>query len=167
MKSVDKYLVLIVSALVLLVVIAFASVLRRPPPSFRPETTAAGVAHNYLLALQQKDYIRAYACLSPSLKGYPKSVEQFVGDIRAHPYDFPLDDESVTLEVQASSPIGLGTAAEQVSVQETHFYPGGIFGSGQSSSVFRIDLQPEGGTWKILTSGQYFTRCWAEAAGCK
>ena len=28
--------------------------------------------HNYLLALQEKDYDRAYRCLSTSLEGYPE-----------------------------------------------------------------------------------------------
>ncbi len=167
MKSVDKFLFAVVGAVLVLVVIAFAVILRRPPPAFKSEDTTAGVAHNYLLALQQKDYARAYTYLSPSLKGYPKSMEQFVRDIRNYSYSFPLDDNSITLEIESTSPIAIGTEAEQVSVRETRFYQGGIFGSNQYSNVFDMDLQREGGAWKIITSERYFARCWSDTAGCK
>jgi len=77
MKNTDKFLVGIVVGVVVLVATAFAVALLRPKPTYQLEDTPKGVAHNYLLALQQEDYKRAYGYLSPTIEGYPTSAEAF------------------------------------------------------------------------------------------
>ncbi len=70
MKGTDKFLVGIVAGVLFIVIAAVVVVVRRPPPSYKEENTAEGTAHNYLLALQQQDYSRAYTYISFSLQGY-------------------------------------------------------------------------------------------------
>jgi hypothetical protein len=70
MKGTDRFLIGIVAGVVILVVAVLAIALLRPnQPSYEPDDTAEGVAHNYLLALQLEDYGRAQGCLSRSLPG--------------------------------------------------------------------------------------------------
>lgn len=167
MKAGDRFLIAIVGGVLIVVVVAFVVVLRRPAPTFAEENTAEGVVHNYLLALRQQDYVRAYSYLSPSLKGYPNSVEAFVENIQSNKYNFSLDDDSDTLEIESSRRLGIATETIEVSVRETRYYGGGIFGSNQYSNVFEMELQRENGAWKIATSDRYFIRCWMDKAGCK
>ncbi|MDE3088699.1 MAG: hypothetical protein KGJ80_04875 [Chloroflexota bacterium] len=168
MKVVDKSLIAIVVGVLLLVAVAFVAVLRRAPPTYEAENSAANVAHNYLFALQQRDYARAYGYLSPSLKGHPTSVEQFAEDIRNNGYSFSLTtDDSIALEIESSRPLGVPAGTEAVLVRETRFSTGGLFGNSQYSSTFEMQLQREDGAWKIVASEQYFLRCWTDKAGCK
>jgi len=167
MKADDKFLVAIVGGILLVVAVTFVAVLRRPPPTFTEENTAASVAHNYLLALRQQDYVRAYGYLSPSLKGYPSSAEAFVENIRSHKYSVAVDDDSVTLEIDSSRRLGMVIETEAVSVRETHFYGGGLLNSNQYSSSFEMELQRENGAWKIISSDRYFIQCWTDKTGCK
>ena len=67
----------IVASIAILVIVTLVLTLRQPAPTYQPENSPTGVAHNYLLALQQKDYERAYGYLSTSLPGYPANSREF------------------------------------------------------------------------------------------
>ncbi|HOF89582.1 MAG TPA: hypothetical protein PLZ36_15990, partial [Armatimonadota bacterium] len=69
MHTSDKWLIGIVIGAALLVCAAVAVTVLRPKPAYRADDTPAGVTHNYLLALKQRDYARAYGYLSPTLSG--------------------------------------------------------------------------------------------------
>jgi len=69
MKSADRFLLAIIAGIVALVVAALALALMRTPQGYLPDTTPGGVAHNYLLALKQRDSARAYGYLLPDLAG--------------------------------------------------------------------------------------------------
>lgn len=165
MRSTDKFLIGIVAGVLVLVGVAFAVAFLRPEPTFRPDDSAEGVAHNYLLALQQADYERAYGYLSPSLKGYPDSAEAFARDARNYQWNFGAGSESITLEVKSARVIGEQTVVE---VQETRFYEGGLFDSSQYTNTFDMTLRLDGesGAWKITASGSYWAECWDELNGC-
>ncbi len=167
MKGTDKFLVGIVAGVLFIVMAAVVVVVRRPPPSYKEENTAGGTAHNYLLALQQQDYGRAYTYISSSLQGSPSSVDTFIEQVRGNKYAFPSDDNSVTLEIDSSRPIAGSVDRMQVSVRRTTFSRGGLFGPSQYSSLFDMELQRESGVWKIRASDRYFLSCWTQAAGCK
>ncbi|MFQ5854248.1 MAG: hypothetical protein ACE5LU_01190 [Anaerolineae bacterium] len=163
MKGTDRFLIGIVAGVVLLVGVAFAVAFLRPEPSYRPEDTPEGVAHNYLFALQQEDYARAYGYLSPTLKGYPASVEIFTEDIHDHRWSFRTDRDSVTLEVESARITGNRVL---VSVRETRFYGRRLFDSSQYTNTFDMKLQRENGAWKIIASDSYWLECWDELRGC-
>ena len=169
MKKTDKILIAIVGGIVLLVVVAFAVALSKPKPTYQAEDKPEGVAFNYLFALKQKEYERAYGYLSPDLRGYPKDVDAFVGDVRDRSWQFNgLNDSSTTLEVDSVEKIG---SRADVRIIETHFYEGDLFNSGSYTSNFVITLRPDAaGNWKIVEANDYWDSCWDDPKnnyGCK
>ena len=166
MKKPDKLLIGIVSSVILLVVIAFAVALLRPKATYQSEDSPDGVAFNYLFALQQRDYERAYGYLLPSIRGYPRTSEAFVDDIRNYSWSFnELESASTTLEVESAN---LNGKRAEVKMKETRFYEGGLFDSRQYTNFFTITLrQGEDGAWKIEEADSYWLWCWNEFGGCK
>lgn len=164
MKRTDKFLIGIIVGAFLLVGVAFTVAFTRPKPAYQPEDTPAGVAHNYLFALQQGDYQRAYGYLSPSLTGYPASADKFAADLDKHAWQLTdLRQESVALTVETAH---LNDDRAEVSVKETRFYRGGLFESNEYSTTFGMTLKREEGAWKITTSDSYWAYCWDAKAGC-
>jgi hypothetical protein len=137
MKSTDRFLIGIVVGIILLVVAAFVVTLTRPEPTYQAED----VAHNYLLALQEEDHQRAYGYLSPTLEGYPVSVERFAENVEDSRWRFRLDADT-TLAVESVRVTGNRAV---VDVRESRFH----------------------GEWKIVDSDYYFARCWKDSKGCK
>ena len=165
MKKTDIFLIGIVIGIVLLVVIAFGLALSKPEPTYQAEDTPDGVAFNYLFALQQKDYERAYKYLSSSIDGYPRNVENFSDDIRDYPYWFNrLNDSSTTLDVDSIDENG---NRADVKIRETRFYEGDLFSSSQYTSTFNMTLRKDqNGAWKIVDSDRYWLSCWNRSDGC-
>jgi hypothetical protein len=169
MKNTDKFLIGIVAGVGLLVGVAFAVALLRPKPAYRPDDTPEGVAHNYLLALRQADYARAYGYLSPTLAGYPASADAFAGEVYKFDWNFRVGDSSVTLEVTSARVTGERAI---VSVRERRFSEGGLFGSSESTDTFDMTLQRDAAglaraAWKIVASDSYWAWCWDDNAGCR
>jgi len=166
MKSSDKFLVGIVAGIGLLVVVAFVLVLTRPEPEYRDDNAPEAIVHNYLLALRQGDYERAYQYLSPGLKGYPENAAAFTDDISSSSR-FRLDDQAVTLDTQSSTIRG---NIATVSVLETSFSGGDLFSSGNIDRRFDMKLQLENGAWKLIKGDRYWSTCWerspSEASFC-
>jgi hypothetical protein len=164
MKSTDKFLIGIIAGAVLLVGVAFAVAFMRPKPAYQPEDTPEGVAHNYLFALQQADYPRAYGYLSPNLAGYPASTDKFAADLDKYAWQLAdLKKESVTLAVESAR---ITNDRAEVLVRETRFYKGGLFDSNESSTTFEMTLHRENGMWKITAADSYWPYCWDSKVGC-
>jgi hypothetical protein len=162
MKGTDRFLIIIVVGIILLVIVAFVVTLARPEATYQAEDTPEGVAHNYLLALQESDYERAYKYLSPEVPGYPASVDDFTRDITLNRWDFRLQQEA-TVEVQSAQVTGNRAT---VRVRESVFYGGDLFSDGGSESTFEIRLERIDGEWKIWDSDLYFSLCWSNREGC-
>ena len=162
MRGTDKFLIGIVVGVVALVAVAFAVTLTRPEPTYQDEDAAEGVAFNYLLALQKKDYGRALGYLSPGLPGRPDSAIQLEDDIQYYGWNFRADTNS-TLAIQSTSLSGMRAV---VVVQESTFYGGDIFNTGQQINIFEMDLHLIAGDWVIEDGDYYFARCWKEDDGC-
>ncbi|MCP4539936.1 MAG: hypothetical protein GY832_22580 [Chloroflexi bacterium] len=163
MKSTDRFLVGIVVGIVALVIVAFVVTLVRPEPTYQAEDSPEGVAHNYLLALQQGEYERAYGYLSPTLTGYPASVDEFVDVVTDYSWQFRLDADT-TLAIELARVVGSRTV---VQVRESRFNGGSLFGDSQSITTFDIKLESEQGAWRIVDADHYFARCWRNDKGCQ
>ena len=165
MKTTDKFLTGIVIGIVVLVVVAFAFALLRPEPAYLPDGTPDAAAHNYLLALQQSDYERAYQYLSPSLRGYPESAEEFATNVEDNSWNFRLDQGSVSLEVTSTAVTGNRAT---VRVLETRFNENGLFDSSQYTDTFEMHLERSSSEadWKIIDSNSYWAWCWDNIKGC-
>ena len=86
-QQTDKFLFAIAVAALLLVVSAFLVARSQPEPVYQSEGAPEGISHNYLLALRQRDFVRAYGYLSSYLEGYPDSAEAFEDLVLDHPCD--------------------------------------------------------------------------------
>jgi hypothetical protein len=165
MKGTDKFLLAIVAGVVVLVGAVLAVALLRPnEPSYQPDDTPEGVAHNYLLALQSEDYERAYSYLSPTLPGYPADAETFERNVHNSRWSFGYYDDDVSLAVDAATVSGDWA---KIVVRKTEFYRGGLFDSGQHSTTFDMTLRREEGVWKVTDSDRYWASCWNSSQGCK
>ncbi|MBP1465140.1 hypothetical protein EYB53_005420 [Candidatus Chloroploca sp. M-50] len=165
MKRKDTFLIGIVVGIVVLVVVAFVVAMMRPEPTFQPETTPEGVAHNYLLALRQGDLARAYGYLDPELPGFPATLELFTRDISSYTSGLEMNQSSSSWEVLSST---VTNNQATVNVRQTYFSQGGLFGSGQYSSTFVMSLvrdAPEA-NWKLTGADRYWAWCWNETEGC-
>lgn len=164
MKTADKFLLGIVVGIVILVIVVFAVAFFRPKPAYLPEDTPGGVAHNYLLALRQKDFKRAYSYLSPTIAGYPATQQFFVKNIRTYNWSFRLDEEDVALTVTSASISGNRAI---VKVHETRFSQIGLFGE-DSTRDFEMQLQyfDQLSSWKIVEADSYWNMCWNKSGGC-
>jgi hypothetical protein len=159
MKKHDKALIGIVVGIILLVIIAFVVTLTRTPATYQADDTPEGVVNNYLLAITQEEYDRAYPYLSPSLEGYPESLEEFQDDIRDYYYWFHRDS---SLSILSSDNDG---DQATVYLRENRF-DGVMFESRQYFDSFEIQLKWENGQWKIVDGNVYFAYCWTDEEGC-
>jgi hypothetical protein len=146
----------IVVGVLLLVGVAFAVTLLQPKPSYQPDDTPEGVAHNYLFALQENDYDRARGYLSPTLEGYPETADEFVDGVERQSWMFRENVET-TMAVESADIDGDRAV---VIVRESRYYGGGLFESWQDISTFEMELHREDGAWRITDADFYFADCW-------
>jgi hypothetical protein len=164
MRGTDKFLLGIVVGVIVLVGVAFALVLLRPEPVYQEADSPEAAAHNYLLALQKLDYARAYDYLSPRLIGYPASLDEFVGDIQAHPWKLRRLDDPAALSVESVQRTGDRAV---VFMRETRFRQRGLFDSAQYTNTFEMMLQRDGGGWRLVSSELHWLPCWEDRGGCR
>ncbi|HRV95562.1 MAG TPA: hypothetical protein P5526_25635 [Anaerolineae bacterium] len=138
----DKFLIGIVIGIVVLVIVSLTVVLLRRPgeESYIADDTPAGVVHNYYLALQRKDYEKAYSYLSDDLKSKP-DLDKFIRDL-----------DNYGRQSDASLQIGETTQTDghaQVDVAITTYRAGGIFDSNTYTDRNTAYLQatPDGSGW--------------------
>jgi hypothetical protein len=163
MKKTDKLLIGIVAGILLLVLVAFGVALTRPKPTYQAEDKPEGVAFNYLFALQQGDYERAYGYLSATIRGYPRTVEKFRDQIRDYSWNFRGLENTTTLEVDS---VDVSDKRADVKIRETQFYEGDLFSSSEHSRIFDMTLrQDTSGKWKIVESDSYWVHCWSNSQG--
>ena len=158
MKQTDKLLLGIVVTILVLVAAAFVLVLTQPAPEYQPDDSPEHVALNYLLALRQQEYERAYGYLSPELKNYPETLDEFVGDVEDSTWAFRLDTE-VSLNVASTRVVNNDAT---VTIEETRFYNSDLFNSSQSTMTFMMHLSPVNGAWRITQSTAYWDNCWLQ-----
>lgn len=163
MKNSDRVLIAIVAGVVVLVGVAFVVALRQPGPAYGPDDAPEGVAYNYLFALQQGDYERAYGYLSPSLEGYPGSVDDFIQQIEDDPRMFYDLEEETSLAIDSSRVIG---DRATVRVRETHLSQRGLFPDSYDMQ-FDVVLRQVDGAWRIISADFYWSQCWDRPELCK
>jgi hypothetical protein len=148
----------------LLAAVALALAARQPEPTYQAEDTPAAVAHNYLLALQQQDFARAYSYLSPELSDYPPDLETFTRQVKTRTWDFRLSSEFSLRVLSTEHRSDLA----YVTVRRSTFSPGTLFENSQSSSTFDLTLRQvaPGGAWKLIDGNSYWNACW-DRGGCK
>lgn len=159
----DKFLVGIVIGIVGLVIGALLIALLRPA-GYQPEDTPAGVAHNYLLALQRDELERVHGYLSPTLAGYPENVATLREQIASRRYLFDRGD-STSLTVEADSVRVEGNRAT-VRARQTIYYQVGFLYRNESHNDFTLTLEQQDEGWRLVSAERYWLECWEQASGC-
>jgi hypothetical protein len=146
----DKFLIAILAGIVVLVAAAIIIVLARAnAEEYTADDTPTGVVHNYFLAIQRKEYEKAYGYLSDELKSKPD-----------------LDDFIITVDNRGNYPetalkIGEATTSDtraQVRVSLTTFNDSGLFDSRSYTNQDTVHLRADAnGRWKII---QYVYPYW-------
>ena len=164
-RGTARYLLFIVISSIVVVMIALIMVRNSPKPSYMVELSPKGVAHNYLLSIQENDYVQAYEYLSSQISGYPDSADAFEDLVVSFPWEFKIDEynDNVQLEVIEADIVD---ERARVLVRETFFYSGGILSSGYSTSKFRMNLHLDTDGWKIRSSSQYWSPCLNDKSRC-
>jgi len=159
----DRYLAGIVVAVLALAVVAFILALRQPAPTYRTDGGPDAAVHNYLLAIRQSDFERAYGYLSPSIRGYPESIGRFTDAVTASPADFGMQDATATTLRVATAPV-IADDSAVVRVDETAFNQGGLFDSSEWTNSFSATLRREGDAWRIasVSPSRYWDMCWTD-----
>lgn len=158
MQKNDRFLIAIVAGAGLLLVAAFIFALLRPEPDYRADDSPENVVHNYLLAIETRDYSRAYTYLSPYLQGYPPDLNTFIQDIERNPWNFRRDVDH-SLVVQSSRASGEETI---VTVRLVEYFNNLPFGSQPNTSTFIMRLNKVGTRWVLFSGDQFFSDCWDE-----
>lgn len=140
----DKFLIGIVIGIVVLVIVALMVVLLRRPgnESYIADDTPAGVVHNYFLAVQRKDYEKAYGYLSDDLNSKP-NLDKFIRDL-----DNYGSQSDAALQMGETTQ---STERAQVDVAITTYHAGGIFDSNTYTDRNTAYLQaaPDGSGWRL------------------
>lgn len=161
-NSSDRFLLAIVAGTILLVIVAFIVVSRRPEPEFQTEDSPEGVVHDYLLALQLGDYQRAYSLLSPEIV-YPADIDEFYDSLRANPWEFTVSDNYAQV-VETSEPISDNSVA--VVVREI-YNTNSLFAGDDYFDTFRMRVENDGDGWKVVSGERYWSSCWGEENKCE
>ena len=159
LKETDRFLLGIVVGVILLVTVAFVLAVWQPKPTYLPDDTPQGVAYDYLFALQQRDYVRAYGYLSPISTNHPSSADVFAEDIQDNLGT--LRQDSISIE---DTRVTDNRAV--VTVCARNFTGAGLFRSEYSHN-FEMRLQREQNGWKITSADEYWPRCAYSSGGCK
>jgi hypothetical protein len=158
----DKMLLAIVAGIILLIIVAFVVVSRRPQPEYEAQDTPESVVNDYLLAIQLGNYARAYSLLSPSI-AYPGNTNEFYDSLREEPWRFTVSD-NYSQVVESSEPVSDNSVA--VVVREI-YSTNSLFAGDDFSEVFRMRVENEGSGWKLVSGERYWSSCWGETNKCE
>jgi hypothetical protein len=141
----DKFLIGIVAGIILLVAASLVVVLLRSPEkeAYVADDRPEGVVHNYFLAIQRKEFEKAYNYLSDDLKSKP-DLDEFIREM-----DNAGRDQETALSIGETR---LGDVHTQVDVTITTYRPGALFDSNSHTSQDTVYLRAagDGSRWKII-----------------
>ena len=137
----DRFLLIILAGIGLIIVMAIVVVMSQSSGSeqYLSDNTPDGVVHNYFLAMQQKEYEKAYGYLADELKNKP-DLDRFIIDIS----NSGIDQEASLKIGDVSQTDGYA----EVEVAITNYRAGNIFDSGRYTTNGSVVLrQDSSGEW--------------------
>jgi hypothetical protein len=142
LRTQDRFLLVVLSAVGLLVLVALSLFfIRQRGQTYGEESTPAGVVRNYLLALQQQDYERAYSYLAEDSDAPDFDTFRIDTIGRVDAIDRLAVDVGEAEQTGADAQVEL----EIVSPAGGPFDP-----ASRSPGVARL-AQDAGGAWKIVS----------------
>jgi hypothetical protein len=142
----DRFLVGILIGIAILIVVALAIFfIRRDQATYISEATPDGVVHNYVLAILNRDYQKAYSYLADL--DHKPDIAEFKQAFTTGRLSPSTDGIKVGQVVVTGD-----TATVQISIVYT---PGDPFGSDGSNNVGSAQLVQQNGAWKISAMPTY------------
>lgn len=154
MKQSDKFLIIIVVAILGLVIAAFVLVSVTPEPAYRAGETADAVVFNYLLALQKEDYEKALEYISEEVSNRPRDGADMEWDIQQNLWRFDQYDQPAITIVRSR----ISGDSATVTVKKT-WDAGPLLGNA-STSEFTMRLQQEESGWKLVDGQTHWVDDW-------
>jgi hypothetical protein len=155
--KIDKFLLGIVVGVLLLAVLAVVLVLVGAGPEYMAEDTPVGVAHNYLVALNDGDYERALGYIANCVTGKPGAARS-LGRLADEDWNFNDLRQDVSLVV---SKVYEGEMTATVIVEQTVFNNYGPLDSRSRHEEFSMRLQNIEGIWKLVEADNYWDSDWS------
>ncbi len=147
----DRFLIGIIIVVALLVVASLlVFFLQRGEITYLPEDTPDGVVHNYILAVQQGDFEKAYGYLANGDKKYKPTYDEFLN----HYFLDNNDGESIQI---GETEVGEHTATVEIVVIENN----DLFSNPSRYSRNAL-LFKQNGIWKIRQMSYGWNRSWYE-----
>jgi hypothetical protein len=141
----DRFLIGILIGISVLIVAALAVFLtRQDQVSYAPEDAPEGIVHNYVLAVLNKDYEKAYGYLAQL--DHKPTYDEFRQTFAVG----RLGPGSSGIKIGSANVVG-DTASVEVSMVNT---PGDLFSSGYND-VGTAQLVRQNGAWKISSMPTY------------
>ena len=156
MKPGDKFLVVILGGITLLVILIGIFVLTRPEPTYKTEDTPEGVVYNYLLALENGDYERALSYISVCVKNRPSSAGELSRLVENSRIFHDLHSDT-SLYISSSEITDDGI---EIEVQQTRFDNAGPFDNSVNHDNFVMLAINEAGEWKLVDGEDYWRWNW-------
>ena len=136
---------------------------------YQVEDSPEAVAYNYLMALQKKNFSKAYDYLSPDLPGYPADLDQFIAD---------LNDQELLPAYEIDPCVYIEEVKEQQDHTEVElrmqYYDPCLKGwwleiENLSQTPGQLKLVQIGDNWKIVDANDwfFFSNCWADMSQCE
>ena len=139
------------------------------PKEYQSDDSPGAVAYNYLLALAEKDFNRAYGYLSPDLPGYPVDVDEFLAELEDREL-LPSYEIDPCVYIEA---VGVNEGQAEVELR-MQFYDPCLKGwwlevENLSQTPGQIRLEQVGEDWVIVDADDwfFFSNCWADVSHCE
>jgi hypothetical protein len=142
----DRFLIGILAGIAVLIIVALAIffVRQNNKQAYISEAAPEGVAHNYVLALLNKDYQKAYGCLADL--SYKPTFDQFRQSFATG----GLNPSGVSIQIGTAE-----VSADEASIQINTLYTSGdLFSSGYTNAG-SAQLVKQNGVWKISSMPTY------------
>lgn len=154
-KRIDKFPFFFILGIVIILVITFIILQRTPEPTYINDENPEGVIFNYILALKNSDFKKAWDYLSPTLKHYPRNAEVFSQIIRNN-FSIPYIDQDYILKFGATQ---ISENRATVNVIQTVFYSENLFYGHEYTLDFKMYLNKLNNQWKITSGEKYWLWC--------
>ena len=138
----DRFLLIVLAVIAGLAVLAVGLFfLRQGQPDYGPEDTPQGAVRNYVVALEKKDFQRAYAYLREG-QGKP-DFDRFRQDFLAR----QLDISGTAVQIGETQPSGADVLVSLQVIRSS----GGPFGDVSRESNSAVLTKDAAGVWKIAS----------------
>lgn len=168
----DRFLIIIVVGILLLIGVAFTLYALAPAPggaepADEGRANPGGAVHNYLRALSEQDYRKAYRYISSYLQCPPLSDEIFEKEVSVFPQD-------ATWKITEARALTAAGDRLEITVNFTRTVPSFLFFTRKTTHWLKMEWRFQSESWRLVSVEGFnpffsatFNNCWADCGLCK